>query len=195
MNKEYSIKSKLTPKQIFTIPNILSFVRILLIPIIIYLYCAKSNYLWALIILAISGLTDVIDGFIARKFNMITDFGKFIDPLADKSTQIAVLICLVSRFKLMLLPLVILLVKEVFALILRYVAFKKTGEIKSAEWHGKVSTILLYVLMGIHIMWFNVNMTLSIILILLVSAVMIFSCSLYSLSTIKQILTKSIKNN
>ena len=91
--------------KIITIPNVLSFFRLLLIPVIVWLYIVKKDPLWTTGILVLSGVTDVVDGIIARKCNMISDFGKAFDPVADKLTQIAMLFCLVSRFKWMLLPL------------------------------------------------------------------------------------------
>ena len=81
-----SIRSKLTTDQVFTIPNILSFFRLLLIPLIVFLYVGKELYGWTLVVLIISLVTDIIDGLVARKLNMVTDFGKFIDPVADKLT-------------------------------------------------------------------------------------------------------------
>ena len=78
------------------IPNILTVARFFLIPFVIYALVV-DNYLMAFIFLTISGLTDVLDGFIARKFNFITNFGKLIDPLADKATQISVLIALTLK--------------------------------------------------------------------------------------------------
>lgn len=101
--------------KIITIPNILSLFRLLLIPVIVWLYVFRQDYLWTTAILALSGITDIIDGIIARKCNMISDFGKAFDPVADKLTQIAMLFCLVSRFQWMLLPLCVLVVKEITA--------------------------------------------------------------------------------
>ena len=75
------------------IPNALTMCRFVLIPFIVGAILEK-NYIVAFIFLTISGLTDVLDGFIARKFNFITNFGKLIDPLADKATQISTLIAL-----------------------------------------------------------------------------------------------------
>ena len=75
------------------IPNILTIARFFIIPFIIYFIITKQ-YLLAFIFLVLSGLTDVLDGFIARKFNFVTNFGKLVDPLADKTTQIAVLLTL-----------------------------------------------------------------------------------------------------
>lgn len=91
-------ESKRLPEKIFTIPNLLSLFRLCLIPVIIRLYCAQHNYLRTTLVLTISGITDIADGIIARKFHMISDFGKIFDPVADKLTQIAMLFCLVTRF-------------------------------------------------------------------------------------------------
>ena len=100
-------------KKILTIPNLLSLVRLCMIPVIVWLYNGKEDPLWALIVLLLSGATDIIDGIIARRFNMVSDFGKAFDPIADKLTQIAMLFCLVSNFPYMIVPLVILIVKEI----------------------------------------------------------------------------------
>ena len=78
------------------IPNILTIIRFFLIPFII-IFALQSNYIVATIFLILSGITDIADGFIARKFNFITDFGKLMDPLADKCTQIATLLVLVIQ--------------------------------------------------------------------------------------------------
>lgn len=182
MQEKITIRSKLTRKQIFTIPNILSFVRIALIPIIVWLYCEKQYYGWTLIVVTLSSITDIIDGYIARKYNMVTDFGKFIDPVADKMTQVAILICLVTRFSLMWLPLAIMFFKEILAFILRLIVFKKTSEVHSAEWHGKLNTLVLYLIMSIHIVWYKIPNLISIILILVTSGLMVISSVLYTIS-------------
>ncbi len=78
------------------VPNILTLSRFALIPFIVYFIDAE-NYLLAFIFLTISALTDILDGFIARKFNLITNFGKLIDPLADKATQVSILIILTLK--------------------------------------------------------------------------------------------------
>ncbi len=124
-------------EEFFTIPNILSMVRILLIPVIVYLYSFEKNYPLTFIVVAFSSLTDIVDGFIARKFNMITDFGKFIDPVADKATQIVLFACVSINFPLMLVPLAVLTVKELASLALRTYVYKKTDLVWGAKWHGK----------------------------------------------------------
>lgn len=169
-------------KQIFTIPNILSFLRLAMIPVIIWLYCFQEAPYWALFVIFLSGVTDVVDGFIARKFNLVTDFGKALDPIADKLTQIAVLICLITRFPLMGLPLILMFIKEAVAFILRLIVFKRTQEVHSAEWHGKLTTVLLYLLMGVHIVWATIPQAVSILSILSVTGVMFLSFVLYTVS-------------
>jgi cardiolipin synthase len=140
--------------------------------------------LLALALILLSGLTDIIDGYIARKYNMITDFGKSIDPIADKMTQIAVLICLVTRFKLMLLPLCIMAVKETVLLLARLWLFKKTAKIYGAVWHGKLNTTLLYLMIYTHIIWFNINNIVSTVLIYISAGFMMFSFVAYFVETI-----------
>ena len=177
-------RSKLTKDQVLTIPNILSFFRIALIPVIIWVYCGLEMPLLALALILLSGLTDIIDGYIARKYNMITDFGKSIDTIADKMTQIAVLICLVTRFKLMLLPLCIMAVKETVLLLARLWLFKKTAKIYGAVWHGKLNTTLLYLMIYTHIIWFNINNIVSTVLIYISAGFMMFSFVAYFVETI-----------
>ena len=75
------------------VPNILTIIRFLLIPIIL-LFLFSGNYLLAFIFFTISGITDILDGYIARKFNLVSNFGKLMDPLADKLTQISMLAAL-----------------------------------------------------------------------------------------------------
>ncbi len=82
-----------TKSQVFSIPNILSFVRIAFIPFIIWSYLAGNEILSAVLI-AISLLTDMLDGFIARKFNMVTPLGKALDPIADKLTLGVIILAL-----------------------------------------------------------------------------------------------------
>lgn len=95
------------------VPNILTIIRFLLIPIII-LFAIQGNYIATIIVFTISGLTDVVDGYIARRFNFISDFGKLMDPLADKATQIALIGTLTIQKIIPLWILVIVIIKEFF---------------------------------------------------------------------------------
>lgn len=87
--------------QILTIPNLLSVVRLLLIPVIVWLYCGKQEYTAAVVVILLSGITDIADGIIARKYHMVSDFGKILDPIADKLTQAAIILCLTYNYPLM----------------------------------------------------------------------------------------------
>ncbi len=84
--------------QVLTIPNLLSVIRLALIPLIVWLYIGKQEYSAAVAVILISGATDIIDGFIARKFNMVSDLGKILDPVADKLTLATVILCLTVKY-------------------------------------------------------------------------------------------------
>ena len=103
--------------RIITVPNLLSFFRLCLIPVIIWSYCVKKNPLLAGEILLLSGLTDLADGYIARRFHRISNLGKILDPVADKLTQAAMLICLFTRFPHVLLLIVIMAGKELYMVV------------------------------------------------------------------------------
>ena len=136
--------------KIFTIPNILSMLRILLIPVYGYIYIAKEDYVISAIVLAASMLTDAIDGIIARRFEMISTFGKILDPVADKLTQAAVFFFLSLRWWDQLKWVVFILVaKESFMLIMGLLNLKKGRMLNGALWAGKICTTVLFVSMGL----------------------------------------------
>lgn len=183
-----------TRKQLFTIPNLLSFLRLCMIPLIIWLYCAQKNYVLTAVVLVLSGLTDTIDGFIARRFNMVTDLGKALDPIADKLTQASVMFCLLTRFQMMLVPLLLLIFKEVCSGIMSLFVIKKTGKVCGADWHGKVCTWLLYAMMFLHIVWFDISRQWSTALISICVIMMTVSFALYMVRNYRM-LTKEVTNN
>jgi len=166
-------------RKILTIPNIITLLRICLIPVIMKLYCADRDYVGAAIAIAASGLTDVVDGIIAREFDMVSDFGKALDPVADKLTQFAVMICLVTRFKLMLIPAVLIAVKELVTGIMSLAAVRKSGTVEGAVWHGKLNTVLLYVVMILHVIWIDIPTAVSAVLIILCTVMMLISAVMY----------------
>ena len=185
---------QITRKQIFTIPNFLSFLRLCMIPLIIWLYCAQKNYVLTAVVLVLSGVTDTIDGFIARRFNMVTDLGKALDPIADKLTQASVMFCLLTRFQMMLVPLLLLIFKEVCNGIMSLFVIKKTGKVCGADWHGKVCTWLLYAMMFLHIVWFDISRQWSTALISICVIMMTVSFALYMVRNYKM-LTNEVMNN
>ena len=134
-------------KEAFSLPNILSYLRILLIPAFTYLYF-NGEYVSAALLVAFSGLTDMADGFIARRFDMITDWGKILDPVADKLTQASLIVCLLSRYKDMWLLVGVFLVKELtMGLAGLFTLCKKKKKLSGAMWFGKVSTVVQFVAM------------------------------------------------
>lgn len=161
--------------KILTIPNLLSLLRLCLIPLLMWLYLEKQAYLWTAAVVALSGATDIVDGIIARKFNMISDMGKALDPVADKLTQIAMLYCLATTHPEIWFLLLLLVVKEVITGTMSLYSIKKTGEVRGADWHGKITTVLLYALILDRI----IPGLLSGILTILCAVMMVFSMVLY----------------
>lgn len=172
-------------KKIFTIPNILSFLRIGMIPVIIWLYLVKEKFFWAGCMLILSGITDTLDGIIARHFNMISDLGKALDPIADKLTQASMLFCLLFRFPLMLIPFIMMVVKEIFMGVTGLLIIKKLKKVPGANWHGKVATWVLYAAMVLHVFWYNIPNTISVVFIALCTFMITLSFMLYGIQRIK----------
>ncbi len=131
-------------EQILTIPNLLSLFRLALLPVIAWFYSVKQNYIAAIILLALSGLTDIVDGTIARKCNMISDFGKILDPIADKLTQIVMLMCLAAKYPAIVWMVLIFVLKELAMTVLGYLAIRKKDSVNSAKWYGKANTVIIY---------------------------------------------------
>ena len=174
--------------KIITIPNILSLFRLSLIPVIIWMYCVEENYSETALLVIVSGISDLLDGFIARKFNMISDLGKFIDPFADKMTQMALLVCLSVRYPYMLYAFILLFIKEFVSTLSAFIAAKKTGIVNGAQWHGKLSTVLLYGMIFLHIVWIDIPSTLSYILVGMCVVLMLYSFFVYESEHLKRII-------
>lgn len=168
-----------TKNQILTIPNVLSLFRVALIPLIVWAYCGLDNPYLALSLIILSALTDIVDGFIARKFNMVSDFGKILDPIADKLTQGTVTICLTLKYRLMHVLVILFIVKEILMGIMGAITLKRYGEVNSAKWYGKVNTIVLYAVIMALVIFPNINVTLANALIWLCMAIMVLSLLLY----------------
>ena len=137
-------------KDLFTIPNVLSLFRLLLIPVYVVLYLRAEkpeDYFLAAAILAVSCLTDLIDGKIARHFNMISNTGKILDPLADKATQFTLIICLMIRRQtpMLMFLAVLFVIKEAFQAIAGFMILRKGLILKGALFAGKISTTVLFI--------------------------------------------------
>ncbi len=130
-------------QKIITIPNILSVIRILLVPVILYLHIVAKQYVFCAIVIAVSYLSDIADGVIARRFGMISDIGKLLDPLADKLTQASLLVCISLAHDLGWILFALLAVKELMMGLTGYFAVKRTGVVSGAKWFGKACTVVL----------------------------------------------------
>lgn len=137
------------------IPNALTVLRFLLIPLII-LACVQEEYIVAIIILTISGLTDILDGTIARKFNLISDFGKLMDPLADKATQISLLTTLFIKGMIPIWILVIVVLKE-FCMVSGASFLYGKELVVSSKWYGKLATVLFYLAIVLSLLVENIE--------------------------------------
>lgn len=168
-----------TENKILTIPNLLSLFRLILIPVIVWLYWFRKDYFPAGVLLIVSGLTDLADGYIARHFHAVSNVGKILDPIADKLTQAAMLFCLVTRFPLMAAPFGFLVIKEVFIGTTGLLMIRKTGKVVGADFHGKVATTLLYAMMILHIFWIDIPSTVSAVSILICLVSMAFTLLTY----------------
>ena len=135
-------------KEIFTIPNLLSLFRLCLIPVYILIYLNASvpeHYFISAGILAVSCLTDMIDGKIARRFNMISTIGKFLDPVADKATQFTLIVCLAITHPILWSLAILMFVKEGFQFFAGLIVFRKGKMLKGALFSGKICTVVLFI--------------------------------------------------
>lgn len=136
-----------------TIPNMLSIVRIILIPVFcVTFFSVDSGGIswWPVTILVVSGATDWLDGYIARKYNQISKLGKLLDPAADKLTQFAVCACLTVRYPQFIILLALIFVKELLMLLGGLLYMRKGKDnVPAARWYGKLATFVIYVAMGV----------------------------------------------
>ncbi len=130
--------------RVLTVPNAMSGLRILIVPFFAVLYL-KGYVAAAVALLLLSGLTDMLDGLIARKFNQITELGKMLDPFADKLTQGVVALCIALRFPAIRPLLLLFIFKELLMLGCAVVLLKKHKRPCAAKWYGKVATVMFYV--------------------------------------------------
>ena len=141
------------------IPNILSVIRIILIPIFTIEFVYSNNYFVAGVILVVSGITDCLDGYIARRFNMITDIGKVLDPIADKLTQLMAVFCLAMEGHIAMWILFAFLAFKDIALVIGGIAiYKKKDVVVSSNRYGKIATIIFYIAVTLMVL-FHSNIT------------------------------------
>ncbi len=137
-------------KEYFSIPNIMGYFRIALALLYIWVYYMTlegAPYWPVIVIIIVSGLTDLLDGKIARKFHMVTNWGKMLDPIADKITIGAIILSLVFKYK-MILPMILLyVIKEGYMALAGSLLIKKGHKIEGAKFYGKVCTFVTYLIL------------------------------------------------
>lgn len=176
-------------KQVFSIPNLIGYFRIILIPIIVWNYInaqTASDYYFVTLLVAVSGISDALDGLIARHFNMITPLGKALDPIADKLTQGALAICLITKYPFMIVLFILFLIKETFMGITG-ILFLRRKEVYGALWFGKVCTSVLYAVMIILIFFPEIPPTVANTFILISILFMLYSLIRYAMVNIKKL--------
>lgn len=175
-------KPVFTKKEIFSVPNLMGYFRILLIPVFTWIYChaeSVSDYYVSAALVGVSGLTDMLDGKVARKFHMVTELGKFVDPLADKLTQGALILCLCARYPLMRPVLALFLIKEGFMVVMGLLLLPRGKKLDGAKWFGKVCTAALYILLAALFLLPEIDGRIADGMILLCAAFMLFSLIQY----------------
>ena len=191
-------KNEVISKDLMTIPNAISFFRILLItPFVACFIAAKyinGNYIPSVVILAVSGISDLFDGMIARKFHQESELGKVLDPLADKLTLIAVGVCLIFIEPYVLPLMIIMVLKDVLMIIGGTIVINKGVIPPKSSWYGKVSTFMFYISVAMVVLMevFNFhNETVSLTVLGFTAGMMIFSLVNYAIIFFK--IQKQIK--
>ena len=129
------------------IPNALTILRLFLVPVFVLLYGNGDDFvmrIWASIVFVLASLTDILDGYIARKYNLITDFGKLADPIADKLMQLSAIGCLTLNGRIAFWILGLFALKEL-VMILGGLSLLKEKFVVQSKWSGKVATVVLFV--------------------------------------------------
>lgn len=175
-----------TKKEVFSIPNILCYLRIALVPVFLTVYFhyeSNNNHLLSAGILVLSSLTDFLDGFIARKFDMITNLGKLVDPVADKLTQFVVASTLAYTYPAYILLILIIVLKDGMLLFVGWHIYKKKSiHLTQAEMPGKVATAVFFVVSIFLIAFYIPNMILVNILIYVTAILMLIAMVYYGKS-------------
>ena len=171
---------------VLNIPNILTIIRMVLIPVFIALYYSDLTAL-AFAVYVTACLTDAADGYLARRLNQVTAFGKLMDPLADKLMQLSMMFCLASTGYMPWWVLIVLLGKEIVMVTGGTLLFKKRDVVVMSNWSGKVATVLLILAIVAVFPWHGVEVVtrLGHILLYVGLAVSLFSMVNYGLIYVK----------
>jgi len=135
-----------------SIPNMITLVRIILTPVFVCLYL-EGEHTAAMLVLAVAALSDMLDGAIARRFELTTPLGKVLDPVADKLLQLAMLLCLASRHWAVALVILLHLFRELLLGLLGALLYRRSGLLTGARWYGKLCTGFMYGFLGLALLW------------------------------------------
>lgn len=160
------------------IPNILTTVRLILVPIFAYLVIKTENYSAAAIVFVLSGITDVVDGYVARKFNMISNFGKVYDPFVDKLMQITAVVSLAFVDIVPFWVIAVVAIKEITMIVIGGILYLKKIVVYS-HWYGKAATVLFYAIIFVMILWRDMSSVWTMTLVILMVMAMLCSAGAY----------------
>ncbi len=172
-------RKKIRVDRVFTIPNMMSFFRIALIPFIIWAYFGMKSVTVTVILIAVSAVTDILDGWVARRFNQVSEFGIFIDPVADKLTQGTLLLCLIPKYKLIIALVAVFVTREVIMFFAGLKVKLVTDRLQSAKWYGKVNTVVVEGVIMALIIFTKIPRTVANVLIVVCIVSVIVSLILY----------------
>lgn len=180
-------------KQFITVPNLLCYIRIALIPYFAYTYLhadRMTDYLYAAFLLAVMEITDFLDGFIARRYHMITDVGKIIDPIADKLLQLTLLVLLLYHYPSAAFVLALFLIKEASMAVCGLLSIRKKCRLDGALWCGKISTTVFYICMIVLILFPKISPSAADFLLCITACFLLYSFIVY-MSTYYKMLKKN----
>ena len=165
-------------REYFSIPNIMGYFIIVLVFVYMYLFYQSlqgAPYWPVIATIVVSGLTDFFDGKVARRFNMVTDWGKMLDPIADKITIGAIILSLAMKYNIIIYMVALYVVKEGYMAIMGTVLIKKGHKIHGAKWYGKVCTFTTYVILIFILLFTKIRNIWVDSLVILEMAIMIFT--------------------
>lgn len=167
-----------------TIPNIMTMLRIaVIVPFVMFFI--REWYVYAAVTLGLSGLSDALDGYVARRYNQVTALGKILDPIADKLTLFAIIVCVTLNSPIIMPVMVILIAKDMLMLMGGTKLIRHHIAPPAAKWYGKVATVMFYLSVGIIVFLKTVfkyeNSVISLSLLSVTTAMMLFSLLNYYL--------------
>lgn len=168
------------------IPNILTAIRLLLVPVFGVLVYG-NHYMTAAIVFFIASFTDAADGYIARKYNSISEFGKFFDPLADKLLSLTAVFMLAFRGRICWIIPAVILLKDLLIGIGGLLLYRKKHVVKKSKWYGKVATLMFFV--SILLCMFDKTLKIGTIFLWITVIFSIFAFAMYG------VLYSNIKHN